>query len=293
VEESKQISVPEYYYSAAQWINQQEDEFRIFDIPEMRWAIYLWDNQTKFGGTDVAMSLIRKPFIGRQYYHAVGSYELDSIVHRAYELIEQNETYSLANVMTYLNAKYILVHLDFMWELYNNVPPSYILSVLNETPNLTLDRRFGLLYFYRNLAWKDMGVYLAEEAPRSNPNLTERFEVIPDILPYLRGVVVQASSPTSYSMTIDLLHPGYLVLNQAYDERWAVLVDGIENKDHSVANGYANAWFISRPGSHQVIIFYRHFTFAWFSLITASLFLGALLSAFASRKMRLRRGQSR
>lgn len=159
VEKKSTFSIPQYYYDAAGWLENQGKNFRIMTIPEMRHVQYMWNNETEFTGTDVAVPIFKVPIIGRSYFLPLGSSATDEVTHELYRMIIANQTQDLAHALKVLNARYLMIHGDYKWgALEWNRPPSYLHDVLEKTPNITLVKSFGELWFYENELWSDSAV---------------------------------------------------------------------------------------------------------------------------------------
>lgn len=50
--------------------------------------------------------------------------------------------------------------------------------------------------------------------------------------------------------------PYFLVFSETYDPGWKAYVDGKEVKNHYIANGYANAYYIDKKGTHKITLEY-------------------------------------
>jgi hypothetical protein len=165
VEKEKSFSIPQYYYEAADWLKTQEGNFRIMTIPEMMHVLYVWDNETKFTGTDVSVPLFKIPIVGRSYYLSPGSSDMDMVTHQIYRMIIANQTQNLASLLVFLNVKYVMIHGDYKWSVLQwNQPVSYLFDVLEKTPNMRFARSFGELYFFENEFWFDSTVFVFPSA---------------------------------------------------------------------------------------------------------------------------------
>ncbi|MDQ6767506.1 MAG: hypothetical protein M3Z41_06815, partial [Candidatus Eremiobacteraeota bacterium] len=68
-------------------------------------------------------------------------------------------------------------------------------------------------------------------------------------------IVDLKQAPGSFRVALKGGDPTYLVLNDAYDNRWVARQNG-EILAHRLANGYANAWFIKNPQAGSVDVYF-------------------------------------
>ncbi len=73
------------------------------------------------------------------------------------------------------------------------------------------------------------------------------------------NITFQHISPAKYVAHAQNNSPFFLVLNEQFDRRWKLKIDGknLPETRHVRANGYANAWYIDSSGSHDVVINYE------------------------------------
>jgi hypothetical protein len=63
-------------------------------------------------------------------------------------------------------------------------------------------------------------------------------------------------SPSEYRIKTVASKPYFLIFNESYNPFWEVTVNGKQQKQHFVANGYANGYYIDQVGEHDVHIYY-------------------------------------
>lgn len=90
------------------------------------------------------------------------------------------------------------------------------------------------------------------------------------------------SSPVSLTVHVhNATSPYYLILRESYNPSWALRYQNGTNAStiHLMANGFENAWYINKPGSYELTLYYTPQTIEWITwmigLIGACL-LGAL-----------------
>jgi hypothetical protein len=61
-------------------------------------------------------------------------------------------------------------------------------------------------------------------------------------------------NPTKYVVHVNASEPFFLIFSESYHKDWVAYVDGKEVKDHFMANGYANAWYINKTGVFDIVL---------------------------------------
>jgi len=69
-------------------------------------------------------------------------------------------------------------------------------------------------------------------------------------------ITFQKINPTKYIVNVNASKPFFLVFSESYHKDWVAYIDGrrIPNEYHFMANGYANAWYINKTGSYDIIL---------------------------------------
>jgi len=73
-------------------------------------------------------------------------------------------------------------------------------------------------------------------------------------------------NPTQYVVHVTSSGPTFLVLSAQFDDSWTASVGGKQVDSHFIANGYANAWYISDTGSFDVTLNYSAQTYFYIAL---------------------------
>ncbi|MEM2074271.1 MAG: hypothetical protein QXO33_06965, partial [Nitrososphaeria archaeon] len=110
---SKRITIPNYYWEAAEWINNQPDEFAILPLPfPIRGGIVLWwKNGTQgYSGIYPFLLLSSKFFL---VSNKIGAFLATSIV---------NGSMRDAGMLSLFNIKYVVLHRDANEEYLNGHP---------------------------------------------------------------------------------------------------------------------------------------------------------------------------
>lgn len=135
------INVPPYYYSTAEWINSQSEDFRILSLPfKGAYVLYTWG----YAGGDISLRVFRKPVIDEGY----GSTYTRLMSSTVYSYLRNNLTEHIVNVLGLMNIKYVLLHYDTDWQFYGQPSPETLKQTLEQQRGLHLDKHYGKLAFY-------------------------------------------------------------------------------------------------------------------------------------------------
>jgi len=78
-----------------------------------------------------------------------------------------------------------------------------------------------------------------------------------DVVNYKATCTFTKENPTKYTVHVNASTPFFLIFSESYDAQWTAYLNGEEIKDHFMVNGYANAWYINKPGSYEIILAFR------------------------------------
>jgi hypothetical protein len=271
--------IPSYYYEAAEWINNQTGDFNIFSFygQDGGWVTYNWGGGDVYIGTDIDPFLMHKPIV-----HVANN----TFMSYTYNALIQNSTSHIGKLLSLLNVKYLLLHGDADPTFYGCIPPEILKRNLLIQRDITLEKSFGKLEFYRNEHWASMHIYATPNAILVPGNFNEMAKIIENdnfipgesVLFLSKQLTAQQLSliqgegtynhrvaprvtyvkvnPTKYIVSVEATGPFYLVLSQSYHAYWRAYVDGVQVPEeyHFVANGYANAWYIDKSGSYDVVL---------------------------------------
>ena len=185
---SFRIQVPAYYTDASSWINGQQDQFRILELPPNVDALN-WTNG--YVGNNIGFYLFDKPVIYQQS-------DSNQIINYTYDNLQQNTPQNVGKMLTLLNIKYIIVQNDADLNYDTEVtPPSFYSQVLNTTTDVKFDMSFGALEFYNNTGWSPIEIYAPSNAFLVQGGINEAVPVIArnDFIP--NDSVLFLSSPNS------------------------------------------------------------------------------------------------
>jgi len=281
---SARVKIPEYYYEARSWLSQDEQDFTIFSLPMSKaigYEAFSWEHG--YAGGAVTGSIIQRPVISE------GSiYEgLPGLVARR---IVENSTTNASKILTLMNVKYLLFHRDAAWQfidgsLYGGfifAAPDRLQSILSSQQGLHLETTFEKLDFYKNEYWTPIHIYAASNAILVRGGLNEMVDFVEsnnytpnnfvlflsDQLTneqysfitkldnyYLKpDFVFEKINPTRYVVNVNASYPFFLVFSESYHKDWIAYVDGREVEQHLMANGYANAWYINKTGTFDIVL---------------------------------------
>jgi len=86
-------------------------------------------------------------------------------------------------------------------------------------------------------------------------------------------VKFQQINSTKYVAHINSSGPFFLILSTQFNPYWAAYIDGTEVSKHLMANGYANAWYINKTGSFDVVLKYKVQDYFYIALVISGLTL--------------------
>ncbi|MCZ7355903.1 MAG: hypothetical protein O8C66_09035 [Candidatus Methanoperedens sp.] len=144
------INFPQYIFEASEWMNSNEEEFKIILLPDDRTNVYDWG----FGGVgDISNQLFNnKGMLFRSYGEGyIQPRPIDNMHRLSINAIYNNLTPNTAKILGLLNVRYLLQRNDFRYDFYGDVDsPEFIESRLSFQKGIHLEKTFGKWDFYRN-----------------------------------------------------------------------------------------------------------------------------------------------
>lgn len=138
--------IPQYWYAAADWMNNLKGDGGLFILPGQYGAVYTWG--TSAGPINVP--LFNRPQI-YQSPSAGSVYELSSqVIKAAYAAIEANSTEYVGKILGLMGVEYILQRNDVAWQYYGVQSPDQVNRSLANQIGISFEKTFGALDFYRN-----------------------------------------------------------------------------------------------------------------------------------------------
>jgi hypothetical protein len=143
------VDVPEYWYEAGEWLEENDKDARILLLPGAGYGhCYKWKSGM-CTGDPVARILLPNPII--RYINPPLT-PTDVLADKLYSAVYPSSTIHIAPLLTLLNVKYVLQQNDLDWE-YGNVinpyPPEKMRTFLADQPGIVFGRSFGRLDLYR------------------------------------------------------------------------------------------------------------------------------------------------
>jgi hypothetical protein len=151
------VKIPDYYYSAEDWLGKQNSEFRFFVVP----SPYL-QGQTKYAWAPYSMSDIINQLPKQPVMDWPGSLLLGKDIVRLVQskIISGNDT-GVANILGLMNVKYVLIRKDLDPAYHGQYDFVAIEKGLIESGDFSPGLSFGAWSFYENKHFSD-AVYIAE-----------------------------------------------------------------------------------------------------------------------------------
>ncbi len=139
-------------------------------------------------------------------------------------------------------------------------------SIFNAVENSSFDIQNTALYSTNipELYNDSMTINASSISDFSQPNVTFDYNTPTHAFVYVRNATT----------------PYYLVFRETYDPYWhAYYSNGtaVPSRDHIAVNGFANAWYIDKPGNYTISLYYTLQTEAWIAWIISFAGLGITL----------------
>jgi len=276
-----QVNIPKYWIEAGDWINAQPGDWRVFLLPQNPFyqVHYMWG----YYGLDVTQSLLTKPVVNVNFggYPMSGSAEFLDIL---YNEIRSNPKANISNVLSVLNAKYVLLRGDLDWTQFNLTDvgsPEFFSSWLDAQRGIRLAEVFEPLKIYENTFYYQH-IYAANDLLVLNGSLNEltkflisssskeRIAVFLDtklsthqkaLLETLShsssvpSISYEKIDSTKYKVRIhNATNSFVLVFADSFDPQWIAQIGDEKIEEHMTVNGYANAWYINNTGTYDIAL---------------------------------------
>lgn len=148
--------IPDYYYSAKDWLSSENDDFRLLSLPANAVIVdYLWSDGSRFRGYDFVMDLWQRPIVD----FLAGDAKDEPIRFQALKPLGQKQLrniypqiitdYKSMPIMRLMNIKYVLLHRDANWQVFDITSPEETKTILESQQKLSLYKSFGELDFYK------------------------------------------------------------------------------------------------------------------------------------------------
>ena len=255
--------VPRDYYSLQDHLTtNSEPGDRLLILPRQTWYVtYTWYNLRQ---PDVAASFSPIPTLGAVI--GIGE-QPQGITKTLFDEINSKNPDNMPDIVKILgmlNLRYILIHSDITPE---TAATSQLQVFLNDPKYFTEAGPYtNFMLLELQPEYRIPSTY-ASPAGSTQPVPTKIKQTMQESEPwYLPSNSSEALSysftmvnPTRYVGQVNSTSPFILILNQEFNTNWGAHIDGeaVDSTSHFQANGYANAWYIDKPGSFEVVLEYR------------------------------------
>ena len=146
----QRVKVPSYWWDAKKWLTEQKEFFRILPLPMSKTYNVAFDWSEGYSGGDPTRWLTSQPVLN------VNTGDTFKIPELVGSLIEREADFKdVSKLLGLLNVKYLLFREDTRWEFLRGHTwwfkhnPENINHFIDQQEDLTLEKEFGKLKFYR------------------------------------------------------------------------------------------------------------------------------------------------
>jgi hypothetical protein len=138
--------IPEYITEFSEYVNSQDEYFRIMDLPDNQYWAYSWGLS---GPTPFVTQVSLKPVLFNIYTQLAGSQSKD-ITSAFYDVL-YNKGFPADKLLNMLNAGYVLQENDVSYTFPDNGTdsPEFVLERLGRQKEITLEKKFGNWDLYK------------------------------------------------------------------------------------------------------------------------------------------------
>ncbi|MBI1910815.1 MAG: DUF3367 domain-containing protein [Deltaproteobacteria bacterium] len=142
---SFQVSVPDYYYEAAEWMNNEKEYFRYYTLPQSPTFNVAYDWENGYIGSDPKVFIFSKPGV----FSAV-----DERAQLPYTLLSDTDEKDISKILALQNVKYLILHNDIsekLWDIFTGrkISSGALKAKLAEQNNIEYVKTVGKLDFYK------------------------------------------------------------------------------------------------------------------------------------------------
>lgn len=240
------FEVPNYYREADTWINTQDPESRVIQLPlnPGDGVFYKWKHS--FQGLESGDLIFSNPSIGKNITINKNYY---NVLLERFGVLQKNafgpdpdisnsdfKSESLSGELEKLNVHYIVLHRDVESSISGMKSVEETAVYLNGDRNIKKVKTFGLLDIYEVKLTSGL-------AHVFSPSETITFQKI---------------NPTLYQIQIkDVKQPYVVNFLERFDKGWKLIIDDKEVDSHSLVYSYANSWTVNKLGSYNGYIKYQ------------------------------------
>ncbi len=253
-------------------------------------------NKPVYTGGYIAQTEIFYPLTKFFYYNITSNVDNGNTINSNY----------VSSIFGILGIKYILVQGNavrsspYDTNYYDPFSFNDIYSNLNMSKNIVFIKKYANTSLYENLNYVPL-VYATNIYNFRNISDSKLIQIITngtfnikDNSAYLTGIggfyndsnTINTTRISNFSMpnisfventptkvTVDVSNattPYYLVFRETYDTHWVAYYSNgtaVPERDHIMVNGFANAWYMDRPGSYTITLYYTLQTDAWIAWV--------------------------
>jgi len=146
----ERYKIPQDWFAAKKWLGQQEDFFRLLPLPMSKTYNVAMKWGEGYSGGDLTRWFAKQPVLN------VNTGQTFAVPMAIGNDIETGSKFhDVTNLLGFLEVKYLLLRNDTRWDFIKGhgwwfaQTPENIAKFLNQEKNLSLDKKFGDLEFYR------------------------------------------------------------------------------------------------------------------------------------------------
>lgn len=155
----KPFEVPDYYYDAREWLKNQDGDFRVMIMPQVRWLErYSWFPD--YDMIPIIFNMFPKPVLLETAGGWPYSEETLELTRMIYDSIVHNRTSHAGKLLSLLNVKYVCVRDDMLEPVTKTtaiqmINTTHMKAVLESQKDMRLIKTFDKLHFYKNEDYRE------------------------------------------------------------------------------------------------------------------------------------------
>jgi hypothetical protein len=264
VNEAWTVEIPGDYFEVARFLNSQEEQFRVFPLPQSAhptgYLVYDWG----YGGPDLLYTLLRKPLIDKHHNPVLPSWTLGLV--SELESLSYSSLDALIDKLGALNVKYVIVRKSVdadnryikAWR-----DPGYYASYLDGVQGARAVMETSNFIVYEITPYCQR-VWLAplppSQGPKSSPSQDRAPEPVCGEGPG-RLLSVEKIDPATWRARVTVDGPSLLVFAESYDPLWEAVVYGDEGAAGKLrpvrVYGALNGFIVNATGELVLEIRYK------------------------------------
>ncbi|MGQ9640378.1 MAG: alpha-(1-_3)-arabinofuranosyltransferase domain-containing protein [Candidatus Bathyarchaeia archaeon] len=224
---SSYIKIPNYWYEAADWLNNQPEDYKILITPpdDFYAMPYTWGY---YGAEDFLARLIQKPIILTYHYGYRLNPDIATTLEYLGKTIIYNKTAEFKALLALLNVRYILQRNDIQFNSTgrNIIPPEEMQVFFASQPYIRLAQKFGQLDIYE---YTDPKPYIYILDPTTTIlNTTDLNLIFPNTTQNQPATILnyRKINPTKITATVNATQPFMLVISEAFNNQWTAYING-------------------------------------------------------------------